>query len=116
MPVYMVQAGDEFGPVKIGHGVDPVSRLENHQTGNHLELKLLRTFVGGVEEEAALHDRFALFRIRGEWFRFTDAMMGDVGLEEIAETVPPFPKIPIRIAREIAAAWCKAFGLQREAT
>lgn len=96
MPVYMIQAGGEWGPVKIGHG-DPVSRLLGCQVGNHLQLRLIRTFEGDVGEEAALHVRFADLWIRGEWHNFSRAMLGDVGMVDIPLEVVPDPAAVISL-------------------
>lgn len=56
------------GPVKIGYAASPAQRLAELQTGNHLDLRVLASFPGTLEDEAALHRRFAILRIRGEWF------------------------------------------------
>jgi hypothetical protein len=80
MPVYMIQAGGEHGPVKIGVTDDVEKRLIGMQTGNHQPLVLIRLFEGGPNEERALHQRFADLRLNGEWFSFSKQMLGDVGL------------------------------------
>ena len=82
MPVYMIRAG-EHGPVKIGFAEDVVRRLGKMQADNHERLTVLRIFHGSVAEEATLHTLFAANALHGEWFSFTKAMMGDVGLTEI---------------------------------
>ncbi len=87
MPVYMIRQG-ERGPVKIGTAKDVARRLGTMQSGNHERLILLRMFEGGVAEERLLHKAFADHRITGEWFSWTQTMLGDVGLSEIA-TQPP---------------------------
>ena len=92
MPVYMVQAG-EHGPVKIGFSADVALRLVKMQADNHQRLTVLRIFQGAVAEEAALHTLFADNRLHGEWFSFTKAMMGDVGLMEI---LPEPVAVPVR--------------------
>lgn len=63
---YFIQAGD--GPVKIGstHG-DPNRRLKELQTGSSEPLRLLGT-LDGAEWERELHERFAEWRLHGEWF------------------------------------------------
>jgi hypothetical protein len=91
MPVYMIQAGGDGGPVKIGYG-DPEKRLAGCQVGNHLELRIIRVFEGGADEEAMLHELFADLWLRGEWHNFSRAMMGDVGLIEIELERDPEPE------------------------
>lgn len=66
--IYVI-GSDEFRPVKIGTG-NPENRLVELQVGNPFPLKILWTRTGGMLLEAALHARFADFRVRGEWFDF----------------------------------------------
>lgn len=69
MAVYFVQVGAR-GPIKIGSARNVYYRFKDLQTANHQELRLLGAVVDwGVEEERALHARFAKHRVRGEWFR-----------------------------------------------
>ncbi len=75
MAVYLVQVGDQKGPVKIGHGRNPLRRLVNLQLGSPEPLTLLGTFPGSEVEEQRLHQRFAADHIRGEWFRFNPGML-----------------------------------------
>lgn len=113
MVVYMIQAGDECGPVKIGYG-DPVARLNDCQIGNHLKLRLLRMFNGGAAEELTLHVRFEDLWIRGEWHNFSRSMLGDVGLFEI---LPPIVEqsvpgtISILLTPQKVEVQAKAVGL-----
>lgn len=84
MPVYMVRAG-ENGPVKIGFTRnDMAERLAALQANNHERLTILRTFAGGRMEELRLHRRFAQHHIHGEWFAFTEDMLGDLDPGEFA--------------------------------
>ena len=86
MPIYMIRAGRK-GLVKIGYSEDIVARMVKMQADNHERLILLRKFEGGKAEEALLHQRFADSSQHGEWFSFTKAMLGDVGLAEIKPSV-----------------------------
>lgn len=83
MAVYFIQAG-AGGPIKIGVAKDVRRRIANLQISNAAELTLLRAFVGGEAEERVLHERFAEYRIAGEWFHAEpDVVSGEVNL-------PPF--------------------------
>lgn len=104
MPVYMIRQG-ERGPVKIGVAKDVVRRLETMQTGNHERLTLLRTFEGDTAEERRLHRQFADHRLSGEWFSFTKAMLGDVGLVEVTHQEPPLPDDPEPVAPKPLEPW-----------
>jgi hypothetical protein len=66
--LYFIQAGAD-GPIKIGRAVNPVSRMCELQSGNHVELRILVALPGGYAAERAAHRSFKSFRIRGEWFR-----------------------------------------------
>lgn len=85
MPVYLIRAG-ECGPVKIGFTARPLwMRLAKMQTDNHERLSVLRLLQGGENVEVHLHARFVSFRIRGDWFRFSDVMLGDLGFPDEPE-------------------------------
>jgi len=97
MPVYMIRAG-ETGPVKIGHAGDPEQRRSELQVAHWERLAIIRLFVGGMDDERALHVRFSAHSIRGEWFSFVPEMMEDVGLEEIIRA-PVASKYPPELKR-----------------
>lgn len=66
--VYVIRAGKN-NPVKIGVAKKPLVRLKTLQTGNPQTLRLLLVVPGGERLEAALHHRFAEYRLdRSEWF------------------------------------------------
>jgi hypothetical protein len=66
--VYFLQSGPD-GPIKIGWSQDVTRRIEELQTANARRLVLLGTMPGRMEDEAALHTRFAHLRMEGEWFQ-----------------------------------------------
>ena len=66
--VYFVLSGDQH--VKIGHTRNARVRLTELQIATHTPLRLVALLPGGAAREAALHRRFARFRVHGEWFRF----------------------------------------------
>ncbi len=71
----------ELGRLKIGwSGRDVTTRLRAFQVGNSQDLKLLGVLPGSERDEAALHRRFARFKLpeRREWFEATDGMMAEV--------------------------------------
>ncbi len=84
MTVYMARAGTD-GPVKIGVAKDVLRRLKSMNVSSPHDLTLLRTFDGSHLIEKWLHERFAQYRLKGEWFRFTPEMMS-VEIAEKAET------------------------------
>jgi hypothetical protein len=75
--------------VKIGSAADPWSRLVDIQTGSSTDLCLAAIAPGGLEEERALHGRFAALRIRGEWF---------AEASDLAEYIRSLP-VPVRPGR-----------------
>lgn len=73
--VYFIQEAGG-GPIKIGFGSDPEHRLQTLQVGNPRPLRLIGAFGGGLREERALHRRFRMLRIAGEWFRPDVELLG----------------------------------------
>lgn len=88
--IYFIQAG-EAGAIKIGLAADPSGRLMQLQTSSASPLRMLRTFDGGRELEAALHRRFARLRLHGEWFKPDEEL-----LRFAADPRPPMPSLPPR--------------------
>lgn len=66
--VYFIQIGTS-GPIKIGFTAIGVERrLASLQTSHPEPLRVLAAINGGRDVEADLHNRFARFRLNGEWF------------------------------------------------
>ena len=74
MPIYFIQAVDG-GPVKIGFAADPVRRLHDLQVSHHKRLQILRVEDGQAADERRLHQTLSSYRIQGEWFEPTDAVL-----------------------------------------
>jgi hypothetical protein len=69
-----IQGPRHSARVKIGWTRDPRKRLKDLQTGSPVELYLIGAIPGGREDERAMHERFALSRMHGEWFALTGEM------------------------------------------
>lgn len=82
--VYFVREAVD-GPIKIGCGNDPAKRLNFLQTGNPRRLTLVGYFPGDFSLETRLHERFAQWRLCGEWF--TQDAPGLVDLAQAAGQV-----------------------------
>jgi hypothetical protein len=68
--VYFVEAlGLDL--VKIGFATRFRSRLYDLCKSNAAELRVIKTVCGTRRSEAALHRRFQLHRVRGEWFKLS---------------------------------------------
>lgn len=77
--VYFAQGPGDLDPIKIGWSTNPWVRLLEMQTANWAVLRLIGLIEIPVKDPAAgsgyqslerrLHEHFAPFRIRGEWFR-----------------------------------------------
>lgn len=65
--VYLV-TGDHPDAVKIGFTTDLSARLAHLQTGMATDIFLAACFEGSVFDERDLQERFARYRMRGEWF------------------------------------------------
>lgn len=84
MAVYFAAAG---GYIKIGYSADPVGRMntvtrngsrpEDLERGAHVDL--LGWIPGDRSREHELHDQFAGYRARGEWF--------DIDAETVADLI-----------------------------
>jgi hypothetical protein len=101
--VYFLKQGRN-GPIKMGVAGSPEDRLANLQVGNPNELHLIgqRAVEGGYREarelEEALHERFSLYRIRGEWFWPTPDLLRTITElsdppREFIEPDPPVPEL-----------------------
>jgi hypothetical protein len=55
--------------IKIGYSRNPKKRLDSLQTATPDKLVLLGTIQGGLEHEAAFHERFSKYALQGEWFK-----------------------------------------------
>lgn len=118
--VYFVQAG-ENGPVKIGLAEDPDRRVAELQTGCFAELRLLGTIAGDRGTERALHERFADYRIRGEWFEPSAAVFEafEVPSEEGGIFWPPWVRADAFKRRDrrrelqtsVPCPWCGVHAL-----
>ena len=73
--VYLI-ATEDFEFVKIGRARDAHARLKRLQTGNHLDLMIIAEILCEDEAEQQFHSRFKSERVRGEWFKCTDEMVG----------------------------------------
>ena len=58
------------GLIKIGYSTEISKRLANLQRSNPNKLELLWSTPGGLDLEAALHQRFRKRRLHSEWFDF----------------------------------------------
>lgn len=66
----------ERGLVKIGHTVlDVEKRRRGIEHASGAALALLGAVAGSRDDEASVHEMFAEHRVRGEWFRATDAVL-----------------------------------------
>lgn len=72
--IYFVQAG-KGGDVKIGYTENDINkRFADLQSANSKQLVLLATLDGNRNTERALHRQFKNDRVRGEWYRFSNAL------------------------------------------
>lgn len=76
--IYLVRAGPT-GAVKIGWSEDVKRRISVIGRWFAEEPIVLQIVEGGWEGEAVLHKRFALLRLRGEWFTYAPEMEQDLG-------------------------------------
>lgn len=114
--VYLIQAG-ENGPVKIGATTDPRKRLIGLQVGHYEVLRILAIIPDSVAREAQLHEWFKADHIRGEWFRFSDAIQTFAALAILYNQTTPLPplQIPEPAPSQERYTSKKAFEIERQA-
>ncbi|MDG2063869.1 MAG: GIY-YIG nuclease family protein [SAR324 cluster bacterium] len=66
--VYYIQEEME-GNIKIGWSEDPIKRLQQHQTSNSRELRMLVYVKGSPDYEKEIHRKFQTSKTTGEWFK-----------------------------------------------
>lgn len=64
------------GKIKIGYTADILRRWDELQIRSAVHVELLLTLEGGPDLELDLHRIFKPDRLRGEWFRISDTMLG----------------------------------------
>jgi len=68
--VYFIKNG-EYNQVKIGWSDRPSIREKELQTGNPNQLKIIGVLPSQESSvETFLHDRYKIYHIRGEWFKY----------------------------------------------
>lgn len=79
--IYFVQAVNpkekDKSPIKIGVTADPDlrSRMRDLQVGNPYPLKVLGVIAAGnTRLEEYIHEVFAVYRMCGEWFSYSEAL------------------------------------------
>lgn len=82
--VYFVQARDG-GAIKIGHTIDLEQRFRALQTGSPVDLVLLGSVEGDGKLEKELHYDLRADRVRGEWFRPSEAVLARMAQLGVAE-------------------------------
>lgn len=80
-------------PVKIGYARDPAQRLMTLQSSHYRDYVFIRVVEGGPADEKRIHRMFHGLRVRGEWFRYDPAMMGQIGLTDQPCPIAPFPTL-----------------------
>lgn len=64
----------ETNTVKIGFTTNVDKRLSVLQTGSPYQLQLVKVISGSPRKEKQLHQKFAEYNIRGEWFTWCDTI------------------------------------------
>src|SRR5687767_6897382 len=66
--VYFIKPVGMEGPIKVGHSSFPMARLASLQTWSPFELEVIAEIEADRSIETAIHERFARWQVRGEWF------------------------------------------------
>lgn len=90
--VYFI-ANERSHLVKIGTSTNPKLRLVQLQVGSVDELVLVAVVPGDERYEAALHKRFAEYRVIGEWFAWRGELRDLLNLIPSVDTEAAPPRI-----------------------
>lgn len=75
--------------VKIGFTCSNIEeRLKDYRNHSPYEYDLLKTIKGTMFQEKQLHKRFVRYKIRGEWFNYSDELKEFIE-EIVSEGLPP---------------------------
>ena len=102
--VYFLRRSDEA--IKIGYSAQPKVRVTTLR-GKHGDLEVLALMRGGRDEERALHSRFAMSRLEGEWFTATPellAFVAEMATLTIDEADPGRVKLNVSVPAELRKA------------
>lgn len=94
--VYFIQQGDD-GPIKIGFSDTETGvelRRRTLQTGNPEPLIVRKVVSGGTSLERELHERFARWRLQGEWFLATPEVALAAGCADMKRGNPYRRAVP----------------------
>lgn len=64
--------------VRIGHSKQVKQLLSSLKTNSGIEMELLGVILGDAAKEKELHQRYQEKHVRGEWYRLTDEIEGDI--------------------------------------
>ncbi|MEX1059424.1 MAG: GIY-YIG nuclease family protein [Methyloceanibacter sp.] len=70
--IYFISTDDEF--IKIGFTTNLRERIRSLRTASPKRLRVHVAIPGTRDDERELHRRFAVHHVRGEWFKFSDAI------------------------------------------
>lgn len=100
MSVYFITAR-ELGLVKIGCTKDTDYRLGVLKTSSPAALKVEAILPGYYDREKELHDQFADYRVRGEWFTITEEIENII--RSAGPLLMPFEKLPQKKSKTATA-------------
>ena len=72
--IYFIR-GKDSGNIKIGYSTNPKKRQSNLQTAHYEELELIGFMSGTLDDETRIHQKFAVYNIRGEWYHPSDEIL-----------------------------------------
>jgi hypothetical protein len=75
---YVYFIGADEGLVKIGFSNAPLERITAMQLGSPVLLRFLALVEGTPKLERRYHERFAAFRVRGEWFARSPEILAEI--------------------------------------
>jgi hypothetical protein len=107
--VYFI-AARELDLVKIGYAYNPLNRFNHLRTSCPVALTLEGAIPGGRKKEREFHLRFAIARVRGEWFKLSPNLQ-----REIDESTRPEEFTPTGIKKWLKKLIAEDEKLERQA-
>ena len=104
---FLRELADPRSPVKIGWVESPdrcPARVSELQVGNWRRIGIVSVRDGTRDDESALHERFAAWRIGGEWFAPVRPVLMEMRRTTLIDPIcAGEPRVPLYAANDILA-------------
>lgn len=110
--VYFAKECVKNGAIKIGVSTNPHTRVRSLDIGSPNGVVIIAVIPGEIQTEREMHNKFAQYRIKGEWFSPSDELL------DFIENLPTFQgkkrkkakRIPVGVRKEYIPRWKPAYA------